>query len=589
MKHICGSLVWVLCLLAVSFHTLGQGNKYTYDAREWLTVNAQSLQQLRLGGGDMVAFKPCAIDNDFVAAKCKVVEYYGCAVYFDMERRTAIFVDDEARADYFVIFANVVNVNMGAAQNELYIECSMTHDEAFDVIYNVRTHQARKVADGDATLMRRFARRLPHVFYKDPHDKNTRLLHDYFKALAAGQYVEAQKVRHKIIVKALDEDDDEGNRDIVPWNNQLIFNAYPLMELGEALIMSYPAKYKERDEMQVPRDLFRGYQYVKQVYRRDTLLSEANTVLLSGDIRLSVDLIKKNLEEELLSYARWEGTEEAYDRVLTTFYNSPLRKQARDEQEKLVYTRVATTTNQNELLAYLNKFSGVDEGHYNFVEQRYFQLAYEAMPATAEGCRQYLKQCALSPHADEVRTRLAEYAFNELQPTEAACKEFLTAFPRSKHCTEVWYRLYEYAYNELGDDLSKCQRYLKEYPNSKYCEDVQRKIIDIKYAQAVRVGSVEAYDAFLKGTSWNSHTEDIEQRRAALLGQPFDMPSTHQGSIENFDPTVTAQPQLGTAKPKTAETKKQQKPAEMKPTPKPKPENNNSTNSSNGELWELDF
>ncbi|MBO7609735.1 MAG: hypothetical protein J6S96_06000 [Muribaculaceae bacterium] len=606
MKISFKSILAIICLL-MTLSSFAE-SKLTYDTREWLTVNSSAVQMMNNDrSGNVIPFKPCAITNDFVAAKCKIVEYYDCAVYFDPDKRAVIFVDDSARADYYIIFADATNVNMGAGKYELFIECNVSPTKSYDLVYNVKTNMARKLADGDVAIISRFARRVPHICYKNPHDKISKLLHDYFKWLSAGDYAEAQKARNKIILKS---NQDQGiDSDVLNWDNATIFNCYPLMELGEALMMSYPAKYRERDALNVPRDPFRGYQYVKQVYRRDTLLNDANSLLLSGDIRLSVDMIKKNIENELLNYARWEGTEEAYDRVLMTLYNSPIRNEARSEQEKFVYSKVAASGSVDDYLTYLNKFRGVDEGHFNFVEQRLFQMAYEQMPATAAGCREYLKNYPLSPLASEVRAKVSEYAYQELQPTSESCRDFLKNYPNSPHAQEVWYKLYEVAYDEIGDDLEKCVKYLNDYPNSQYCDQVQRKMLKIKYDKAVTAGTVAAYDVFLNENPYNTYTDDIKNRRAAVMGNNYGSTS-HVTSIDvvNRESTPVSTSHSGQVVQSSAQQQQkvatnvqnhsvQQQPQTSQSEPKQKakePEKqnankNNSSNTSTGTLWELDF
>ena len=627
MNKILKRLIFLItCIVSL---TLAAETKYTYDTREWMNINSAAMQMLNNDRtGSRVPFKPCLINNDFVAAKCKIVEYYDCAIYFDPDKRAVIYVDDKARADYYVIFADATNVNMGPGGYELFIECNISPTKSYDLLYDLRTNQARKLADGDMNTMSRFARRVPHINYKNPHDKISKLLHEYFRELSEGDYVEAEKARRKIIMKA---NQDQGiDSDVLQWDNTTIFNAYPLMELGEALMLSYPTKYRERESLTIARDPFEGYKYVKQVFRLDTLLNEANSVLLSGDIRLSVDMIKKNVETELINYARWEGTEEAYDRVLMTLYNSPLRNDARSEQEKIVYSKIAGSQSKDDFIAYLNKFKGVDEGHFNFIEQRLFQVAFEQMPATAQGCKEYLSNYPLSPHADEVRAKVSEYAYQELQPTAASCRKFLNEYPHSPHAEEVWYRVYELAYNEIGDNLELCEKYLIDYPNSQYCDQVRRKILKIKYDRAVAAGTVAAYDQFLKENSYNSYTEDIQNRRAALTGggsshvTPIDtnyQPATHQRpqsevrqpAVQSQQPAVQSQrpatqsqqPALQSQQPASqsqqpatqsqrpaAQTQQQAKPAPKKPaqsTQKQQQNGSNNSNSSTGTLWELDF
>lgn len=571
-------LIWALvCIMARA-----EGN-YTYDTREWLNLNSAAVQMLNNDrSGSIIPFKPCLINNDFVAAKCKIVEYYDCAIYFDPDKRAVIYVDDKARADYYVIFADATNVNMGAGNYELFIECNISPSKSYDLIYNVRTNQARKLADGDVSIISRFARRLPHINYKNPHDKVTKLLHDYFKELAAGNYVDAQKARRKLIMKA---NQDQGlDSDVLDWDNTTIFNSYPLVELGEALMLSYPTKYRERDALSIARDPFRGYNYVKQVYRLDTLLNEANSVLLSGDIRLSVDMIKKNVENELINYARWEGTEQAYDRVLMTLYNSPLRADARTEQEKIVYSRIAGSSSKDDFMTYLNKFKGVDDGHYNFIEQRMFQLAYEQMPQTADGCKEFLKNYPFAPQAGEVRKKMSEYAYMELQPTVESCRNFLNEYPQSPHAEEVWYRVYELAYNEIGDDIERCDKYLADYPNSQYCDQVRWKkqsILNRRYAEENGELMTDGADVPIQVQSSAADVHNAPERQ---VKQPAEKP-LHQSTVQPAAPASQPASQAQQSKPAA----KPVEPGKQKSNSSNSTTNSTNSNSSTGTLWELDF
>ena len=573
----------IALLVVLSFVTLfsnAQVSKNSYNSGQWRQTNATAMLNLESSQLETeIPFKPVLINEELVTTKCKLVEFYDKAIYYDIERRMVLFVDDKARSDYYLIFVDATNVNMGANSYELFIECNVSPTKSYDVVYNLVTNKARKVAEGDMTLLRRFATMKPHIYYTQPRERNTKMLHDYFKALSEENYVAAQEMRMEI---CRENNALYGND--VNWNNVSIFNAYPLMELGEAMLMNYPANYSERSSMMVKRDPYKAYSYVTQVYKRDTLLTEANSVLLSGDIRLSVDQIKTGLEKELLRLARLENTEQAYDRFLMALYNSPLRKEARVEQEALVYPAASTATTEEALLRYLNKYRGVDERHYNFVEQRLFKVAFDNLQPTEAACKEYVSRFLLSPYSDQVRKRMSEYAYNEIKPNAASCRYFLENYGDSPHSEEVWYKLYEYAFNELPDDIDACNKYIELYPGSEYCDQVDKKILKIKYNNAVKANTVEAYDAFIEENGYNTYTGDVKQRRDQLLG----VSSSVQRDDDSYDDGDDYEPaRQNTYRPKPKVVAPRPKPAATTPrhttTPKPaattKPKQSNNAAS----------
>lgn len=526
MRH-----VTILCCLTLAINVFAQySNNANYDTRQWQAVNQQAMQQLVNGPADQwVGFTPVKVGSEFTFDRSRTLgyPYFDFVLHFDKLVHAVLFSRNSAREDYYILFDNILNVSKGAGQSEVFMLCQMSPTQFYDVVYNVETHQAKRVDTAATGLLRRFENKTPHTFYtsSDSRDKKkTQPWHDLFKALCSGDYVGGQNQCQKIIKKANQEAGI--NDDRLHWEAPGIFDAYPLMELAQAMLMSYPADYSGRRSMSTPCDPIQGYQYIKQIFRRtadadDPYLKYPNAILGQSDVRSSVDNIKSTIEQHMLDYARSAKTIEAYDRVILAlaFCNVGLSNKARQEQERLAYSSlVSSGLTIQSCEDYLRKYDGLGQSldHYQEIETKLAELAYEQMPHTLAGCRDFLARYEGSEYADKVRGQLSEYAFAELDTTAAACKAYLDEFHASSHNDEVWFRLYEYAFNELGDSIEACEQYLVDYPGSKYCDKVRSKIIKIKYDRACAEDTWEAYDAFLKETSYNTYTDDVKTRRDAI-------------------------------------------------------------------------
>ena len=504
--------------------------KSNYNTQAWQEANHEAIQRLFSGPAEQwVTFSPHQVSSmsTFDRMGCMQFGFLDVLVFFDKSQHAIVYRSESAREDYYILFDNVSNAVKGIGEYEMLLECRLTRTEVYDVVYNVRTHQARRVDNVATGLLRRFESREPQMFKHGIYTVDAKLMqqwHDVFKALTGGDYVGAQNQLQGFIKQA-NREQGIGD-DLLHWECAGIFDAYPLMELAQAMLMSYPADYSGRGAMRVGCDPVQAYQYIREIYRRttgdnDAYLNYPNAILGQSDVRSSVDNIKQTIEQKMLDYARTAGTIEAYDRVIqaAAFVNDALRQQARQEQESLAYGTVDGCNDIDRYEAYLVKYeglSGLGVSHYQAIEQQLYKLAYDQMPRTLAGCRRYLAHYDTSPYVEEVRSQLSEFAFDELEPTAASCRAYLDEFHGSKHNDEVWYKLYEYAYNELGDNLEACEQYLVKYPGSGYCDQVRSKIVNIKYANACAADTWEAYDAFVKETGYNTHTADAKRRMAEL-------------------------------------------------------------------------
>ena len=425
-----------------------------YRAADWERENAAALNQITNSEiGTVVQFRAMPTGYNFTTNP-DVRQFYDCAVYFNRKTGEVIFVDDKDRTDYQLIYTRATNVGIGPNEYELFIQCDRSYTESYDLLYNVRTNQARKLSSVDMTILGRFSTMTPNVYYTDPKRERTKLLHDYFVHLAEGDYKGALGERSEIARQANEEAGINSTQ--LMWQTQRIFDAYPLIELGEAMLLSYPADYKNADKMPDGRDLYRAYKFVTDVYKRDTLIEQANAFLQVGDIRLRCEKIKKTIENSLLEDTRKKGTVEAYDKLIMTLYRSELLGTAMAEQEVLAY---AATQNANSIAAYrkyLNKFRDTNPSHASDIENKLYTLAFQQLQPNVAACKQYRRDYSMSPYIQQVIEREGEYAFRELENTVEACEEYNLHYQTS-HNEEVWRRQAQLDYDrcQTGEDYER--------------------------------------------------------------------------------------------------------------------------------------
>ncbi|MBR6248717.1 MAG: hypothetical protein IKQ89_06930 [Muribaculaceae bacterium] len=486
-----------------------------YRAADWERENAAALNQITTSDvGTVVQFRAMPTGYNFTTNP-DVRQFYDCAVYFNRKTGEVIFVDDKDRTDYQLIYTRATNVGIGPNEYELFIQCDRSYTESYDLLYNVRTNQARKLSSVDMTILGRFSTMTPDIYYNQPKNQKTQLLHDYFVHLAEGDYKGALSERSEIARQA---NQDAGiNSDQLMWQTQGIFNAFPLVELAEAMLLSYPEDYKNADKMPDGRDLYRAYKFVTDVYKRDTLIEQANAFLQVGDIRLRCEKIKKTIENSLLEDTRKQGTVEAYDKLIMTLYRSELLGTAMAEQEVLAY---AATQNANNIAAYrkyLNKFRDTNPGHANDIEQKLFALAYQKLQPTVAACKEYRRDYSMSPYIQQVIEREGEYAFRELENTVEACQEYNLHYQTS-HNDEVWHRQAQLDYDrcKTGEDYERF--FNNGYYN--FATDLRKAANDSMYSKyfekACELNTVEAYQEYIDHFAADKNAKNVNDAQSRI-------------------------------------------------------------------------
>lgn len=531
---------------------------FANDSQLWNSANSAAVDALCRGTqGTSAKFNPVKKEGLSPVTRHAVNFYESSAL---LEKSTGVVykqIENEFNY-YYVLFAGAKDIRMGKNPSQFEIECVDAAGATYYVVYDMESNTATRLPDRSLPNAKRIGNGTPQLVYKQNGSMFKDFRH-YFKCLAAGEYTDALAKRNQI------RSELKGDT----------FNAYPLWELGEAMLLSYPASYHKSGML--PRDLMKAYNFVAEVFRNDKYISEANTLLALSEIRLTAGTIKSKIENELLEEARRKHTEAAYDQILEVLYESPLYAQARGEQEEIAMSNLGNSENMSSIFNYLNKYRYVNNENTKAVENRLYTIEYNNMGSKWTDCRDYLAKYPLSPYADVVRARLHDRQFSQIS-CAADCKAFLDAHPESDRCNEVWLKYADLALQETPDDEAALTKYLEDFAFANKKKEVEERILNIRYKKAIAEGTEEAYDEFLANNKYSKYTDEIESLRKELVGD------TEEEVEEDDSDEQVAKPK---STPKRTYVKKAKKRAVNKPSVKPNIPNNENKNKKSTTVSEF--
>lgn len=515
---------------------------FAVDSQLWTDANRAAIEALiHSTQGASAKFTPVKKEG-LAPVTRNAVNFYECTAMLEKSTGVVYKQIENEFSFYYVLFAGVKDVRMGQNPSQFEMECADASGATFYVAYDMVSNTATRLPDRALSNAQRLGGSIPQMVYKQ-NGSMYKDFRNYFKCLAAGEYKDALAKRNEIYSNL----------------NNDTFNAYPLWELGEAMMLSYPAN-DAKSEMP-PRDLMKAYNYVAEVFKTDKYISEANTLLALSEIRLSAGAIKTKIENELIEEARLQNTEAAYDQILEVLYESPVYAQARSEQEQIAMKKLGDSENVDLILNYLNKYRYVNKEHTKLVENRLYSVEYKRMGSKWTDCSLYLNKYPLSPYADEVRSMLHDRQFSQIA-SAADCKAFLDAHPESPRCNEVWMKYADLAYQEVPDDEAALNKYLEDFAFANKKKEVEERILNIRYKKAMVEGTEEAYDEFLANNRYNKYTDEIEELRKALNSEEEEADAEEE--FTDSEPAVTK------PAPKRKVVKKAKKRYNPSPAAKPK-------------------
>lgn len=342
-----------------------------------------------------------------------------------------------------------------------------------------------------------------------PKAKYTKEMDNVFKLIAEGKYKKALEKMDKLAKESEENAAKNAKKGIV--SPTIIEALNPLWDYALCLLegTEFPAADRSVSALAPNYDPWGAYARFCKLLRNNVLLVETEAAVRQVDLGLAFANVRENFERPLLAATRSAGTEEAYDRLVDALYESPHYDDARTEREKIAYEAAKGTTDVAQAQHYLDKYGPVNAEHHAHITRLRDRLAYEAMPRTVEGCRDYLNRYPNSDYRSQVNNDLYDCAFQELAKTAAACRDYLGAYPESRHCSEVRNLLYEYAYVELHTTLEGCREYLAAYPESDYCERVKEDLEEHVYAVAKTQNTSVALAAYLDEFPEGKHVDEV--------------------------------------------------------------------------------
>ena len=311
-------------------------------------------------------------------------------------------------------------------------------------------------------------------FSNDMGSKHAKRMLKIFESISEEKWENAQKK-----IEELDEKIEKLKAKYPEEADDLKEALRPLPDLARAMMDISPIAQSIQDGNK--HNAGTAYEFLKRVekdrYARyiDKFLEQIeNSPLTLSD---AIDKTEGILHNEV----KKQNTVAAYERLLNQLRkNSKIRKRVNDECEQLTFEEVIKASNIGRCKEYLERFPmSVNSKHYKRVTEFRDSLAYDMMPQTEAGMREYLRDYPDSYIADKAKANLYEYAFKNLAHTEKAYKTYVMEFPDSPRLEEARDSMFSCAWqNAEGEGTYKAyDTFCRAYPKAKMIEEAKEKRI----------------------------------------------------------------------------------------------------------------
>ena len=118
------------------------------------------------------------------------------------------------------------------------------------------------------------------------------------------------------------------------------------------------------------------------------LTDEANNFLSHKDIRMSIAMIKQNIETNLIDEVRVLGREERYDVLIESLFDYPEINELIAERESVAYSAISRSGDLSECKRYLQKYTDANDFHREQITMLRDSLAFVEMDTTSSACIQ---------------------------------------------------------------------------------------------------------------------------------------------------------------------------------------------------------
>lgn len=302
-----------------------------------------------------------------------------------------------------------------------------------------------------------------------PKASYTKAIRNFFSKMQEGKMRKALDELHNLQEDS-EKNEEKNDRKGIDTDSYLVALA-PLWDL--ALCVAETADIPTIDVLSSKFNLTGDYWKLYSRYLEASKQHVVNTEQLLAEYGYSLASIREMLESKLIDETHAAHTEAAYDRLLDVLSDSPHETEMKTEREQLAFDIVKHTTTLAEAQRFVDKYS-LNPEHVSTITTLRDRLAFEVMPATLEGCKDYLANYPRSEYVDQVKTQLYQLAFDTMCGTLDGCRDYLREYPDTPHRDKTEAIIDDFMFQELseGKNPFDIQAYLAENPSTRYAEQL---------------------------------------------------------------------------------------------------------------------
>lgn len=308
-----------------------------------------------------------------------------------------------------------------------------------------------------------------------PKAKYVKSIHDIFKKFQEGKYRKALDDMQELCDDS--EKDEQKNLKKGLSTPNYLAALYPLWDLAQCIAEGYdiPAADRAAAKYSVGYNPWHAYQSFTSICKSHKYIGDVQDFFVQTKLELSLSSIRETLEQKILADTRAVHTEEAYDRLVDALYESPYTDVVLKEREEIAFGQVAHTTKLAEAQCYLDKYH-LNEAHSAEVTRLRDRLAFESMPQSAAGCKDYLSKYPRSEYASQVNTLLYDFAYSEMHGSLDGCRRYLNEYPDTPHRKQVEEEIEFFVFDAArsADHPIELRHYLEQYPAGRYLDDARQ-------------------------------------------------------------------------------------------------------------------
>lgn len=322
----------------------------------------------------------------------------------------------------------------------------------------------------------------------DPKAGYVKDVRDIYKKLQEGKYRKAFDAMQELREES--EKDREKNSKKGIASATYLAALYPLWDIAECIAEGYDIPEAERMSAKsyIGYNPWHAYQLFASVCRAGKYVSQVDEFFAQSKLDFTLADIREVFEQKLLADTRALRTEEAYDRLVNTLSQSPYTDVVLAEREQVAFEQVEHTSRLIEAQRYLDKYN-INSAHIAVISRLRDRLAFEDMPQTVVGCKDYLSKYPGSEYSAQVNTLLYDFAYSEMCGTLDGCRRYQQEYPQSPHHNRVEEDIEDFIYEaaRLSDSPFELRKYISQYSAGRHIDDARQLLFTIEGSYFLRL------------------------------------------------------------------------------------------------------